>query len=306
MNQFKRKRKLSSDELSEEKTKQFRNEFEQFITCFEDLSNELLCEIFDYLGGYGLNEAFSNLNSRFEQLLHSSSVLFKTHCNLIKHDEIINIFKQFIKRWYDDIEDNILNRYVKHSTFTNLTFECVPNSMFEEVMPKEIERVLTITKIYHLEILENKISIPALIQVVNLLPDITTLKIHSLSTDETTELTLKELLILCSIKQTIKITKVYLEEIDDVKELDFLFTLCPYMEYFNVRCINMMDVQSFLRTIFKKIKQNNNNHLRLLCFPVRTADEQIVENIERMINYEKLLSNFTVKRTPDTAYLRWE
>ncbi|CAF4126580.1 unnamed protein product [Rotaria sp. Silwood2] len=582
MNQFKRKRKLSSDELSEEKTKQFRNEFEQFITCFEDLSNELLCEIFDYLGGYGLNEAFSNLNSRFEQLLHSSSVLFKTHCNLIKHDEIINIFKQFMfanrhqifslhvnfiihnsyffssflfdssfdrlesiifkqiqpetlipvlsnlsslphlasltieisnvqeeindiyrlvfvlpklkyyrisfpnkchsiilpldmnnqfspieylvidhycslnelvslisytpklfrltvhkikmndsnitisssitltnlnsifldfhqttfnvleifitkkfpnlkslfisgsdditfldayrweqlilnnfpqlekfylvyddlldneekyprftgrsnqfsssfwierqwlleaeindtdieytirsyrKRWYDDIEDNILNRYVKHSTFTNLTFECVPNSMFEEVMPKEIERVLTITKIYHLEILENKISIPALIQVVNLLPDITTLKIHSLSTDETTELTLKELLILCSIKQTIKITKVYLEEIDDVKELDFLFTLCPYMEYFNVRCINMMDVQSFLRTIFKKIKQNNNHHLRLLCFPVRTTDEQIAENIERMINCEKLLSNFTVKRTPDTVYLRWE
>ncbi|CAF3102426.1 unnamed protein product [Rotaria sp. Silwood2] len=68
----------------------------------------------------------------------------------------------------------------------------------------------------------------------------------------------------------------------------------------------MMDVQSFLRTIFKKIKQNNNHHLRLLCFPVRTTDEQIAENIERMINCEKLLSNFTVKRTPDTVYLRWE
>ncbi|CAF1346137.1 unnamed protein product [Rotaria sp. Silwood1] len=304
MNQF--KRKLSSDDLSEKKTtKKLRNEFDQFMTCFEDLSNKLLFEIFDYLDGYGLYEAFLNLNSRFEQL-YSSSVLFKSRCCLIQLDEVFNIFKQFSKRWYDDTEDNIINHYVKHSTFTNLTFECIPSSMFEEVIPKEIERVLTISNIYHLEIPAKKVSIPALIQAVNLLPNITTLKVHSLSTDETTELTLKQLLILCSIKETSKITKVYLEEIDDVKELDFLFTFCPCMDYFKVRCINTMDVQSFLPTIFKKIKQNNNHHLRSLCFPVQTVDEQIVKNIERMINGEKPLSNFRVKRILDTVYLRWK
>ncbi|CAF1476369.1 unnamed protein product [Rotaria sordida] len=580
MNQI--KRKLSSDDLSKEKTKKLRNEFNQSMTCFEDLPNELLCEIFDYLDGYKLCKAFSNLNSRFQQLLHSSSILFTTRFYLFNYDEPMNMFKQFMfsnrhqifsihilfvfedsycfssflfdssfdrlesitfrdiqfeilipvltnlsslprlssltietsnvqeeindiyrlvfvlpelkyyriflsdnyhsitlsmamnnqfspieylvidhycslnelislisytlklrrltvhkiktnnsnitilssitlnnlnsiyldlrqttfnvleifitkkfpnlkslfiagsndinfldayrweqfilnnfsqlekfyfvyddlldneekyrrftgksnqfsssfwierqwlfeveikdtdieyiirqysKRWYDDIEDNIVNRYDKYSTFTNLTFECIPSYMFEEVIPKEIERVLTITKIYHLEILEEKFSIPASIQVVNLLPDITTLKIHSLSIDETTELTVKELLILCSIKETSKIIKVYFEEIDNVKELDFLFTLCPYMEYFKIRCINTMDIQSYLRTIFKKIKQNNNHYLHSLCFPVRTTDEQIIENIKRMINYEKLLSNFTVKRILDTVYLQWK
>ncbi|CAF1311306.1 unnamed protein product, partial [Rotaria sordida] len=106
------------------------------------------------------------------------------------------------KRWYDDTEDNIVNRYVKHFTFTNLTFECIPSSMCEEVIPKEIQRVLTRTKIYHLEILEKKVSISALIQIVNLLPDIISLKIHSLSIHKTTELTLKEFFILCSIKET--------------------------------------------------------------------------------------------------------
>ncbi|CAF5003697.1 unnamed protein product, partial [Rotaria sp. Silwood1] len=93
MNQF--KRKLSSDDLSEKKTtKKLRNEFDQFMTCFEDLSNKLLFEIFDYLDGYGLYEAFLNLNSRFEQL-YSSSVLFKSRCCLIQLDEVFNIFKQF-------------------------------------------------------------------------------------------------------------------------------------------------------------------------------------------------------------------
>jgi hypothetical protein len=210
----------------------------------------------------------------------------------------------FSKRWYDDTKNNIVNCSVEHSTFTSLTFERIPDYMFEGVVPKEIERVLTITQIYHLEILEKKISIPVLIQVVNLLPDITALKIHSLSTDETQELTVKELFIVCSMEETSKITKVYLEEIGNVQELDFLFKLCPYMEYFKVGCINAMDIQSFLRTIFKKINHNNNHHLRSLCFHVPTANDQIVENIEEMIRCEQLLLKF--KRTLDSIYLQWK
>ncbi|CAF5039801.1 unnamed protein product, partial [Rotaria sp. Silwood1] len=71
-------------------------EFDQTVTCFEDLSNELLCEIFDYFTGYCLYKAFSNLNFRFEQLLHSSSVLLKTSFCLFKNNKIMNMFKQFM------------------------------------------------------------------------------------------------------------------------------------------------------------------------------------------------------------------
>ncbi|CAF3170403.1 unnamed protein product [Rotaria sp. Silwood2] len=146
MNQF--KRKLSSDELSEEKTKQFRNEVDQFITCFEDLSNELLYEIFDYLGGYGLYEAFSNLNSRFEQLLHSSSVLFKTHCYLIKFDEIINIFKQFMfanRHQIFSLHVNFITRnsYFFSSFLFDSSFDRLESINFEQIQSNTLIAVLS-------------------------------------------------------------------------------------------------------------------------------------------------------------------
>ncbi|CAF4103996.1 unnamed protein product [Rotaria sp. Silwood2] len=576
------KRKLSFDDLSEEKIKKFRNKFDQSMTCFEDLSNELLCVIFDYFYGHELCKIFSNLNFRFEQLLHSSFVLFKTRCYLFENDEVMNMFKQlmfphrhqifsmnvnfifqnnyffssflfdssfdrlesiFLKdiqsdtlipvlsnlsslphlfsltietsnvkekindiyrltfvlpqlkyyrlsfsdkphsiilpiamnnqfspleylvidhycslnelvilisyttqlrhltlhktqtndlnstilssiildnlesiclnlrktkfneletfitkiipnlktlsiiesddiafldayrweqlilnyfpklenfyllyndqvnnkeeyptyirgmnqfsssfwierqwlfevevtdiyneytirpyseRWYDDIKHDIVNCSVEHSTFTNLTIEYIPNYIFEGVMFKAIERVLTITRIYHLEIHQRKISIPVLIQIINLLPDIITLKIYSLSTDETEELNVKELLILCSMKETSKISKVYLEEIADIQQLDFIFTLCPYMEYFKVNRINIMDAQSFLCTILKKINRNNYHSLRSLCFDVPTTYDQIVKNIEEIITCEKLLFHTKVQCILNTVYLQWK
>ena len=80
------------------------------------------------------------------------------------------------------------------------------------------------------------------------------------------ELTVKELLLLCSMKETSQITKVYLEQMDDIQAFDFICTLCPHMEYFRVGSISTMDTQSFLRTIFKRINRKNNHHLRLIVF----------------------------------------
>ncbi|CAF4688854.1 unnamed protein product, partial [Rotaria sp. Silwood2] len=201
------------------------------------------------------------------------------------------------KIWYNYFEEKNIEYSTSSLILTNfLTFS------YEEIIFEETKHILTITQIYHLKILEKKISIPVLIQVVNLLPDITTLKIHSLLTDETTELTVKYIFILCSMKEKSKITKVYFKEINDIQELDFLFTLCPYMEYFKVGCINTMDVPSFLRAIFKIIKHNNNHHLRSLCFHAPTA----VDNIKEILKCEKLLPHFTVKHILDTFYLQWK
>ncbi|CAF3898435.1 unnamed protein product, partial [Rotaria sp. Silwood1] len=66
------------------------NESNQLITFIEDLSNEIFYEIFDYFDGGEIVKIFSKLNSRFEQLLHSSSILIKTHCYLFYYEEMMN------------------------------------------------------------------------------------------------------------------------------------------------------------------------------------------------------------------------
>jgi len=47
------------------------------IKSIENLSNEIFYEIFEYLDGCHIYHSFSNLNYRFQQLINSSSLLFK-------------------------------------------------------------------------------------------------------------------------------------------------------------------------------------------------------------------------------------
>ncbi|CAF4787352.1 unnamed protein product, partial [Rotaria sp. Silwood2] len=49
----------------------------KIINCFENLSNELFYEIFDYLDACELFQAFSNLNTRYQALLTCSSLRLK-------------------------------------------------------------------------------------------------------------------------------------------------------------------------------------------------------------------------------------
>ncbi|CAF3373823.1 unnamed protein product [Rotaria socialis] len=55
----------------------------RLTTSFEDLSNEILYEIFDFLDGYNIYETFSKLNARFECLITNSSHLLKFNFSIV-------------------------------------------------------------------------------------------------------------------------------------------------------------------------------------------------------------------------------
>lgn len=71
------KRQLSIEKYTDESNKKLQTEFSQRISCLESLSNELLCEIFDYFEGCTLFESFGNLNSRFQSLIQSPFLQLK-------------------------------------------------------------------------------------------------------------------------------------------------------------------------------------------------------------------------------------
>ncbi|CAF1276779.1 unnamed protein product [Adineta steineri] len=51
-------------------------------TCLENLSNEVLYEILEYLDVYDIHKSFSNLNNRLQNLITSSSLLFRIKLEL--------------------------------------------------------------------------------------------------------------------------------------------------------------------------------------------------------------------------------
>ncbi|CAF4293562.1 unnamed protein product, partial [Adineta steineri] len=70
---------------------------------FENLSNELIIEIFEYFNGYEICKSFSNLNSHFQQLINSSFVLFKFYSNdfITDNQLLLNHKHQLISLQYD-------------------------------------------------------------------------------------------------------------------------------------------------------------------------------------------------------------
>jgi hypothetical protein len=195
-----------------------------------------------------------------------------------------------------------LNSSVECSNAARITIRDIYT---DAVVMRDTARVLNIAQIYHLEMSEEKLCISRIIKAVSLLPELNTLKIHSLSLYEPRMLNSEELFILSTIEDISKITKVYLEKMYEIKEFDFLLELCPYMEYYKVNCLKHTDLKFILRYIFKKLKQDDNDYLRLLCFCIPTADDEMIKKLKRMIHFEKLLLNYTIKRVADNIFLEW-
>ncbi len=204
-------------------------------------------------------------------------------------------------RWYDHAESSI--DLSKSARFI-LTYP--PNDEDDESAFVDIKRVLAVEQIYHLEISEEFLFIGILIQVINALSELSTLKLHSLSLDQPRNLCFEEMVMFCSTESTSKITKVYLQAINNMKDVYFLMALCPYMTHLKIDWLDDVDIELFLRNILKRINHIRNEYFRSLCFHVVAADDQIIRKLDKMIGSEKLLVDHSIKRVQEYIYLQWK
>jgi hypothetical protein len=167
-----------------------------------------------------------------------------------------------------------------------------------------IDYIINVAQIYHLTI-HGEIFAGVLARILMPLSTLDSLKISSLSISQPRSLSNEERSILHTISSTIRITKVNLQKMNHIEEIYFLIELCPHLIYLKVDNICNMDMKLFVRFILKKLMTKYLHQLRLLCFHVRAADDQTIKQLNKMIDDEKLLFDYTIKRVLDFIYLQW-
>ncbi|CAF3341050.1 unnamed protein product [Rotaria sp. Silwood2] len=226
----------------------------------------------------------------------------------IKRQDILDIqiyTSNIKKRWYDDTQNKTVNSSVELSKSTRLTLVFINPDAPQPLASIYTSHLSIIVQIFHLEIQIDDFLLQTLIEIMKYLPEHTTLKICSLSSDRSINLCFTDPLLMDPDEYRNRITKIYLETMHDIEEFHLLLELGPSMTYFKVDYTCHMTIEHVLRCIIMKI---NHDHLRLLCFRIQTTDnyDDMIEKLEKMINVENLLLDYKMTRVCDNVYVEWK
>ncbi len=70
--------------------------------------------------------------------------------------------------------------------------------------------------------------------------------------------------------------------------------------------LNDRDIELFVREILDKINSENNQHLRLLSFIVEGANDELIQKLAKMIDTEKLIVDYSIRRVYGNIFLEWK
>ncbi|CAF4737302.1 unnamed protein product [Rotaria sp. Silwood1] len=148
-------------------------------------------------------------------------------------------------------------------------------------------------------------SIPILIKFINMLPNLDSLTITSKFPGKTKILFGTQINMLRFVSSNNKITKVNLEQITELDQIHILMDLCFHMCDLKVKCRNIFDGTWLIRYILNKRNTNFIPHLCSICLWISKANDEMMNNFKIIIDTEKLIDNYTIKRVCDKIYLQW-
>jgi hypothetical protein len=138
-----------------------------------------------------------------------------------------------------------------------------------------------------------------LAKLLNLLPNLDSLKVSSSLLVEGNSFPLHDAENLCIHN---KITKVW--QWMEFVQLQFFVKTFPCMEYFEVNGIKDIDLEMAVRFILMKTVTHI-LHLHSLRLCVYNANDRMIDKLQNMINSEKLLSSYMIKRLENVISLQW-
>jgi hypothetical protein len=102
------------------------------------------------------------------------------------------------------------------------------------------------------------------------------------------------------------ITKVFLGQIDELKLNYFVFmNFWPRVEYLQMICTKDVNIEIIIRIILKKYAIYI-PRLRSLCLCVTKINDKMMEQLQTVINRQKLLDSYTIEHNNNKLYLRWK
>jgi hypothetical protein len=155
------------------------------------------------------------------------------------------------------------------------------------------------SKVYftRLNINSKIITIQMFIQIIHLLPNLDSLKVFSLPQIQSDRIRFLP-------SSNNKITKVNFEKMISISQVHFLLSICPCIEYFQMGVPNNMDL-SMLTRFLLHISNEYYPHFNSVCLSLSIVNEDMVHQLRRMIQSEKLVSNFNMKCLYNNILFKW-
>ncbi len=217
-------------------------------------------------------------------------------------------FLCFRKRWYEySTQHKMKNSSDELSKSIRLSLDkASPERWTKTIFISDyINHALPVTQIYQLEI-HAKIFSDKLMEILHLLPEVNTLNIFSLRILQQGDLSEEEFEFLCVLLPKNQIRKICFENMKDMDELYMLALICSRVHHLQIKCVNYMHAELLTGLILTQIKSVSNSSLRLLCYCIPEAHDDMIEKLKKMIDVENLSFDFMIKHVMDKIYLEWK
>jgi len=193
------------------------------------------------------------------------------------------------------------------STFEDIELHAMNSCAFERYKHfiKNINRIFQIIRITSLNIDLSYSSVDLLIDFINRLPYLNSLSVSCLPLLELNNSTNKSSKF-NSVSNNNNIKKINLEKMIAFEQIQFLIDLCPHIEYLQVGCTSNFNSEMFKRFVLIKNNMKKIVKLYLLCLDISTADEKMIEKFQTMIDLERLISDYSIKRVLNKIYFQWK
>ncbi len=205
----------------------------------------------------------------------------------------------FRKTWHDILEDE----NIEYSLSTSLIL-MNSHRLYNDMIKHDLNRVLFTKKIYHLNIFMEHLPFNLLLEILSVLPDLLSLKIHSFQLDgNKIGLIIKQIRNFHDHTDKCQIKSICIEEID-VDNVHFLFRSCRFIKNLEIKYMINMNIEDLPK--FLDLIQSWTRTFHSFTLHVPIINDEFIRKFDYIIHSEKLLVNYTIKYLCNKINIQWK